>query len=286
MQITKSLKINSKEASLLYNKLVSKGFKEGKIPNPYVMWRLEGLNTTVMYYSSGSLVSQGEFDVTSVLTEEGSKSFSPHLGNDEVGKGDYYGPLVVCSVFVDAHVRDLAISLGVADSKKISDPKIVDIFNQLKDSVVYSSEIVLPSRYNEELRMFKNVSYFLASLHASCAKQLVEKLGEENVYNCVVDQFSADKGRLVKAFEKVRVNLVQFHKGESDIAVALASIFARAIFLREWGIMNEKYSLDFPKGATDVIRFGKEFVEKYGEKELYNVAKISFRTTSQILSSF
>lgn len=285
MQVTKSLKINKDEAKKLNSLLTSKGFREGKIPNPYVLWRLEGLNTTVMYYSSGSLVSQGEFDVTSLLLEGSSTEFKPHLGNDEVGKGDYYGPLVVCSVFVDENVRAKAIELGVADSKKISDPKIVKIFEALNESVLYHCEILLPERYNEDIRKFKNVAYMLADTHAECAKSLSEKLGEVK-YDCVVDQFSADKGRLSKAFDGVNVNLVQFHKGESDIAVALASVFARAIFLKEWGKMNEKYSLDFPKGATDVINFGKEFVAKYGQQELYNVAKISFRTTSQILSAF
>lgn len=285
MQVTKSIKINQNDAKKLNSLLKNKGFREGKIPNPYVLWRLEGLNTTVMYYSSGSLVSQGEFDVTSLLLEEASSEFKPHLGSDEVGKGDYYGPLVVCSVFVDEIRRAKAIELGVADSKKISDPKIMKIFEALNESVLYHCEILLPARYNEDIRKFKNVAYMLADTHAKCAKSLSEKLDGAK-YDCVVDQFSADKGRLSKAFDGVNVNLIQFHKGESDIAVALASVFARAIFLKEWGKMNEKYSLDFPKGATDVINFGKEFVAKYGQQELYNVAKISFRTTSQILSSF
>ncbi len=285
MQITKSIKLNKSQSEKLHSELISKGFREGKIPNPYVMWRLEGLNTNVMYYSSGSLVSQGEFDITSLLTNDSATDFKPHLGNDEVGKGDYYGPLVVCSVFVDEKSRAKAIELGVADSKKISDSKIITIFESLSESVLYHCEILLPERYNEEIRRFKNVSYLLASIHAKCAKSLLERL-DGNMYECVVDQFSLDKGRLAKAFEDVDVKLVQFHKGESDIAVALASVFARAIFLKEWGKMNEKYSLDFPKGATEVINFGKEFVKRYGEQELYNVAKVSFRTTSQILSSF
>jgi ribonuclease HIII len=80
--------------------------------------------------------------------------------------------------------------------------------------------------------------------------------------------------------------LIQHHKGESDIAVACASVIARGIFLEEWGRMNDEYAFDFPKGASNVIEKGKEFVRIYGSEKLNEVAKIGFKTTKQILSLF
>ena len=74
----------------------------------------------------------------------------------------------------------------------------------------------------------------------------------------------------------------QFHKGESDIAVAAASVLARGVFLEQMEKMGNAYKFDFPKGATHVIGKGKEFVKKYGINELKNVAKISFKTTKDI----
>ena len=79
---------------------------------------------------------------------------------------------------------------------------------------------------------------------------------------------------------------MQFHKGESDIAVAIASVIARAIFLIEFKSMCDKYNFDFPKGSSIVIDSARDFVSKFGIDELRNVAKISFQTTKEVTSLF
>ena len=79
------------------------------------------------------------------------------------------------------------------------------------------------------------------------------------------------------------IKFVQFHKGESDIAVACASVIARAIFLEEMDKMNDAYYFTFPKGASNVISSAKEFVKKNGVGELEKVAKISFKTTKKVM---
>jgi ribonuclease HIII len=81
-----------------------------------------------------------------------------------------------------------------------------------------------------------------------------------------------------------KVEVEQFHKGESDIAVAAASIIARGIFLEEFDKMGKKYNFDFPKGASNVIDSGLSFIEKYSKEELRNVAKVGFKTTQRILA--
>jgi ribonuclease HIII len=81
-----------------------------------------------------------------------------------------------------------------------------------------------------------------------------------------------------------KVDVEQFHEGESDIAVAAASIIARGIFLEEFDKMSKEYDFDFPKGASNVIDSGLSFVKKYGVEELRNVAKVGFRTTQRILA--
>jgi ribonuclease HIII len=101
----------------------------------------------------------------------------------------------------------------------------------------------------------------------------------------VIDQFSSKKSRVVDELGPLAkgVKFVQFHKGESDIAVAFASVIARAIFLEELGKMNEEYYFTFPKGASNVITAAREFVKKNGVDELEKVAKTSFKTTKKVI---
>jgi ribonuclease HIII len=280
MQNTLTRKISKEESDRYLTILESRGYKITYNPGQYILWRAQGEGLTISFYTSGSFVSQGATDMSFLeVPSITSKTFKPHAGSDEVGKGDYFGPLVVCGVYLeDDSVKDL----GIADSKKITDKKILSIYNKIKDSVKYSVKVIYPEIYNSELKNFENVSYFLASLHAQVADDLIKKYNLPKT-DYVVDQFSLNKGRLVNAFKGLNLNLIQFHKGESDLAVACASVIARATFLIEMDKMGEKYGTIFPKGATDVINFGIDFVSKHGNDELKNVAKISFRTTSSIL---
>lgn len=284
MQITKSIKLDEKESNTLLNTLVKKGFKQESPNNIYIAWRAVGMGTTVTYYTSGKLVSQGEVDVTAFLSNV-ENSFVEHIGCDEVGKGDYFGPLVVCSVFLDKSGYELAVKEGVADSKKISDDKIIKIFNTLSEKIKYNFVASMPIEYNSEVEKYGNIAIYLSKLHAKSVEGLLEKL-EQKRYKCIVDQFSPRKDRLMKEFKSLNVELEQFHKGEQDIAVALASVFARAIFLKRMEELGSEYELNFPKGSSDVIEFAKEFVKKYGKDELENVAKVSFKTTNSVLSQF
>lgn len=290
-QNTKTLKISSLEAQTLFSELLKKDFKEVSIPNKYVLWRVEGNNLVVMMYTSGSLVIQGKGDttlVTSRIEGKNKDNFTPHLGSDEVGKGDYFGPLVVCCVYLDEKTYDIVSNTSITDSKKLSDFSIRRIYSEVKEQIDYSYISVSPKEYNEELTKFKNLSYFLANIHRKTASLLLSKLKVKKIspQYIVIDQFSLNKNRLENEFKGLKIEMRQFHKGESDIAVATASVFARAIFLEEMESMNEKYNFTFPKGATDVIDSGVKFVKKYGREKLTDVAKISFKTTAQIFSLF
>jgi ribonuclease HIII len=124
--------------------------------------------------------------------------------------------------------------------------------------------------------------------HAQAAKKLFERVKGEGL-KCefvVFDQFSKRKSRLEDAMADASLKVVQFHKGESDMAVAASSVLARYYFLREWGDMQLKYGFAFPKGSSEVLDAGREFVAKHGQDELRNVAKVSFKTTKKILTLF
>ena len=45
--------------------------------------------------------------------------FIPHIGTDESGKGDFFGPLVIAGVLVDEKNAQHFLNLGIKDSKKL-----------------------------------------------------------------------------------------------------------------------------------------------------------------------
>lgn len=214
----------------------------------------------------------------------------PIIGTDESGKGDYFGPLVSAGVYVDEHSAKLLELEGVRDSKKLSDKKN----EELADSIIkicndrYSIIEISPEKYNDLYDQFirekKNLNTLLAWGHAKAIEELLVKVECDNA---IADQFADEKFILSKLQEKgKKLNLIQRHKAEENIAVAAASILARARFLQKLSKLSSEYRVDLPKGASaNVINNAKAFVATYGEKSLRKVAKLHFKTTKQVLTS-
>ena len=298
-QQTISLKLTQEEVSSLKGILTKNGWKEEDINNEYVALRMKNNNGSVCtLYTSMKVVFQGREDFQELIKLVKDRTYSegksnvpaeliPHLGVDEVGKGDYFGPLVVVACFVNGKfLRDIEL-LGVGDSKKISDNRIRSIYQEIKDYPYYYVSIVNPKEYNKQIKELKNVSILLAKQHSKVIEMGLEDLAEKGVEckEVVIDQFSSRKSRVINELGSLgkKIKFIQFHRGESDIAVACASVIARAIFLQELDKMNEEYYFAFPKGASNVIEAGREFVKKNGVGELENVAKISFKTTKKVI---
>lgn len=298
-QQTISLKLTQKEVDSLKYILEKKGWKKEGINNEYVALRMKNDNGSVCtLYTSMKVVFQGRDDFEELIklvkdrAEDGNEikipvEVVPHIGVDEVGKGDYFGPLVVVACFVNNKFLQDTELLGIGDSKKISDNRIRDIYQEIKDYPYYYVSIVKPEEYNKQIGELKNVSILLAKQHSKVIEMGLKDLAEKDIEckEVVIDQFSSKKSRVIDELGPLgkKVKFVQFHKGESDIAVACASVIARAIFLRELDRMKEEYYFTFPKGASNVIEAAREFVKKNGVGELEKVAKISFKTTKKVI---
>ena len=269
------------------------GWKEEYVNNPYAKFRMKSpQSSNVILYTSGKLVFQGSEDFTNIITaiknnREDDRDIIPHLGVDEVGKGDYFGPLVVVACFLDEEFLEKISSIGIGDSKKFSDSKIMEMYNLVKDYPYFYISIVHPKEYAQLYKESKNASILLARQHSKVIEMGLGDLKSKNIEcsRVVIDQFSSRKARILNELGNYgkEIELIQFHKGESDMAVACASVMARGIFLEEMEKMRKKYNFNFQKGASEVIDKGQEFVKKFGVEELGNVAKISFKTTAKVL---
>ena len=294
MQNTVSVQLSLDECLGLEKTFRDAGWTKEPMENEYVVFRMENDNGSVaILYTSRKLVFQGKenFDEIVAKVKQGlvikEAVVKPHIGVDEVGKGDYFGPLVVVACFVNEESVKKFIDIGVGDSKKFSDGKIMKIYEQIKDYPYYYPSIVSPEEYNRLIKDTGNVAILLAKQHSKVIEIALEDLKEKNIEckKVVIDQFSSRQNRVRDELGTLGkgVEFLQYHKGESDIAVACASVFARAIFLEEMQKMSDSYYFSFPKGASNVIPSAKEFLAKHGMDELSKVAKVSFKTTQSIL---
>ena len=215
--------------------------------------------------------------------------FNKWIGTDEAGKGDYFGPLVVVGFFVDKEVKNLLGSLGIKDSKVMTDDKVEEVLQYLESnhSDYFSVKTLMPSDYNESISNLRSRGRTFNDLLGICHAQVINQLYSKypSTEGIIVDQFThQDKvHHLIK--DRVKAKYIQRTKAERDIGVAAASVVARGVFLRGLKLLGKKYGTVFPKGASSqVIEWALEFCKDYGEDKLRDVAKLHFKTTNNILN--
>jgi ribonuclease HIII len=214
--------------------------------------------------------------------------FEPHFGIDESGKGDFFGPLVIAGAYVDGDSARRLLDGGVMDSKRItSAAKISKLAGTIRATRGVASEVICisPKRYNEIYESFRNLNELLAWGHAKVIAGLAAKV--PGCPRALSDQF-ANPRVLQRALAKqgVEIDLEQKTKGESDVAVAAASILARERFVGWLKEAEGEWGAEFPLGAgPQVDSAGKRFLEERSVAELRSVAKVHFRTFAKITGS-
>jgi ribonuclease HIII len=270
---------------------------------PYAEFAGAKGQVNVVFYTSGKLVVQGkgtrefvEFVLEPLILKEVKLGYeevlnpellAPRIGVDESGKGDFFGPLCVAGVYINASVIDAWKLAGVRDSKAIgSDRKIAELSDIIKKTkgCVFTVIPIGNDAYNRLMSKFKSVNRLLAWGHARAIENLMTQKHLMNPLpeRAISDQFAADKETVAKALMALgrEIELVQRHKAESDLAVAAASILARNEFVTRLHKLGQQYGVKFPKGASkEVDAVAKEFFEKHGAEEMQKVAKMHFRTS-------
>jgi ribonuclease HIII len=204
-----------------------------------------------------------------------------YIGSDEVGKGDFFGPLVIAAVFVNQKSKKELSKIGVRDSKDISDYQIKDIAREIQSIVKENIEIVRinPAKYNELYAKFKNLNKLLNWGHSKAIDNLLDNTKCKYV---ITDKFSKKNLDVVTLAKHSDVDFVQETKAEKYIGVAAASILARAAFL-EWFDFQERKGLKIPRGSSEQVEiYARQLVKKIGEDKLSELVKIHFKTFNKI----
>lgn len=292
--------VNPKQVAQIHRDLEARGFSIDTVPYAHFRARRDKLN--LVAYESGKLVVQGKGteDLVQFYLEPevlgqaalgyehvlDPEFYETRIGVDESGKGDYFGPLVTAGVRVDATVVELWRNGGIQDSKRIKSAKRIDQLVRLIDTTpgAVAKRVVVGNRaYNRLHKKMRNVNNLLGWAHA---RAIEDVLGVAEAPKAISDQFGDPAIIKRSLMQRGRsIELIQRTKAESDLAVAAASIVARGEFVRRLGMMEAKWGVKFPPGASLQVRVAAvEFVKRHGAEDLVEVAKVHFRTTDQVLA--
>jgi ribonuclease HIII len=207
-----------------------------------------------------------------------------HIGTDESGKGDYFGPLVIAGFFLPDGQEGVLREIGVRDSKTLSDNRCRAIAEILKTGYTHAVVVIGPEKYNELYAKMRNLNRLLAWGHARAIENI---LSQVPCSKAVTDQFGDERFVLEALLKQGRtIELVQRPKGESDPAVAAASVLARAEFLKRLHFLGKDWDAELPKGAgPQVEEMAVALVKKHGPEVLDKIVKRHFKITDRVLRS-
>ena len=268
---------------------------------PYVVFQAEDEDTVITMYESGKVMFQGtSADVDASMwgialeqakeKQENPKDNPYHncssVGSDEVGTGDYFGPIVVTASYVTKEDVEFLDKLGVGDSKKITDEKIKKIAPEIAKRIKYRSIILSNSEYNEKYTKDVNMNKIKSIMHNKVLYQLIKEEKPKYDY-IIVDEFAREQRYYgyLDGVNNIQKGITFMTKAEDkNLAVAASSIISIYIFLKEFDKLSDSIHIPLVKGAgRDVDKVGEEVVAKYGEDKLKEIAKLNFKNTERIL---
>ena len=256
--------------------------------NDLILFQCKYNNCNIIIYKSLSVVISGNDILEEVKKwKENGYKIIEHIGSDEVGCGDFFGPVVVSSAYVKEEDFELLESLGVNDSKKISDNIILQIAPTIIEKIKTVTFTLTIKKYNELVAKGYNLNKIKAYLH----NFVLEKIVSKNNFNglIVVDQFCEEKlyyqYLLDYKTKKIQKNIYFTTKAESQyLAVACASIVARYTFLKEIEKLNKELDQQIPLGAgKEVNDFAIKLAKEKGVDTLQNYIKHHFKNTTIVL---
>lgn len=276
-------------------------FKRATVP--YSIIAVDGDHCRIVLYTSGKVVVQGkgaedfvtftleplvlmsaQIGYEDILNPE---ALAPHIGVDESGKGDFFGPMVIASAYTDKPIIEKMRELGVKDSKKIStDKRILELAREIRNILGdrFTLIQISPGKYNQLYAKMRSVNAMLAWGHARAIENMLEKI--PSCPRAISDQFGS-KEQVQRALMNrgQKIELVQMHRAEADLAVAAASILAREAFVLGIKRLGEHYGVKLPKGASDMVQMAAvELINKHSPKVLLETAKCHFKTTDNVLA--
>lgn len=281
---------------------------------PYAVFQAQELDGTVItLFESGKIMFQGiSADIEANLWIDMEKHFNnriidittgkdkkasdnkkedlkpiinkPSIGSDEVGTGDYFGPIVVTASFVSKENENFLIDLGVKDSKKLTDEAIIRIAPQIIEKIPHSTLIFDNESYNKYHTDDINMNKIKAILHNKVLLNLIKK--ELPYEQIIIDQFVNEKKyyEYIKDAKEIVKNITFYTKAEDKfLCVAASSIISRYVFLKKMDELSKELNIELPKGAGDKVdEVAQKIIDEFGFEKLSSIAKLNFKNTEKL----
>lgn len=310
-QITITLKVSPNTISEMQE--FFKDYIREKTP-PYAIFQADDCDTVITVYQSGKAVFQGkDADLSSSFWIEREKYLNPSkevettnsqdkvkedkkddnplklrinsIGSDEVGTGDFFGPIVVTATYVSKENIDFLLELKVKDSKKMSDKDIIKVVPEIIKKIPYHTYILSNNEYNKVYGTDMNMNKMKAILH----NKVLNEFTKDNKYQydyAVIDQFEVPKSyynHIKGAINNVGKITFLTKAEDKCLSVACASLISRYIFLSQMNKLNKEIGFPLPKGAGPVVdEAAKKIVSMYGMDKLKSIAKLNFNNAKKI----
>lgn len=266
---------------------------------PYAIFQAQEEDTVITLYESGKAMFQGisadvDASMWAMLQDKKEETNNEEdlyhitsIGSDEVGTGDYFGPVVVCAAYVNIKDIKFLEELKVKDSKQITDDYIRKIAPTIAKKIDYELLVLSNKEYNEKYKTIKNINKIKAIMHNKVLYTLHQRHSDCN--KIIIDEFAKENSyfNYLKEVTNVERNLIFTPKAENkNMAVATAAILARFSFLEIMDKLSDKYHEPLLKGASsEVDKQAERLIEKYGKEVLDDIAKLHFINTERILKT-
>jgi len=292
-----SSKITKAEAKKIDS--IYKSFKQKDLKNENLEAFYKTKDLAISVFKNGTLLLQGEESAilnfgkkTLPIKKEHAKidpsKLDGTIGMDEVGTGDYFGPVVTCACYVPSIYIEAVKALGANDSKKILDSSIRTMAKALKKYVVCETCVCMPKTYNSIINQFDNSNIVKAMCHNDALTKLTNKL-EKKQYKTILDQFVSRANYysyLAKAKVKaINIDVIEMRAESKYLAVACASVIARDAFLTKMEEMSKAIGTTLPRGAVEkdkIVKVGKLITKK---AKLADYAKLHFEDITNKISN-
>lgn len=291
--------------------------KKRDVTPPYAVFQAKEADTMVTLYQSGKAVFQGiSADIDANIWIETEKSLNPNkkveykmvdnnpkskpapevkhtdgklykctsIGSDEVGTGDYFGPIVVTATYVTKEDIPFLESLGVRDSKKITDEHILKVVPEIIKKIPYSCMILSNREYNDKYNEKMNLNAIKANLHNKVLLDMNKQFKKHDYI--VVDQFTDPfiYYKYINNLPEVQRKITFVTKAEDKcLSVACGSLISRYVLIKEFEKLSKQMGVRLPKGAGQKVdEVGAELIKTHGIEILKEIAKYNFKNTDKI----
>lgn len=241
---------------------------------------IQGSKDSVLYNNVSKLLGIKDTPVSS-KPKNSINEFDSYTGCDESGKGDFFGPLVICSFYVDEKTKEQLSGLGIKDSKELVDSQINSIAAKIeRKKLIYNTLVVDPESYNRLYDKYQNLNILLSRGHCKNIDLLYQMKKFDNV---IIDKFGKED-LIRELLAPLKLNVVLETKAEKYLAVAAASIMARYELNKWFEKASTEIGIKIPKGASSIVeKTAKEIRNKFGDDVLTKLVKRHFKTSNKIL---